>query len=170
MSDDYLWGVHPRSADDPLVASGESNDRKTAQQEVELVLGTKPQTASWGTVTGPRDCHLVCRRDGLGGFTWEDRNGSRTAGPRPVKASKTARPRKRDADPGRLYRDTQNDYWDARARTARRNLALRRFTRGALIVVIFAVVIVGAAYLAHHLDPRLSIPGFANAAAPGPTR
>lgn len=163
MSADYLWGVHPRSADDPLVASGEANDRKTAQQEVELVLGTRPQAASWGTVTGPRGTHLVCRRDGMGGFTWEDRNGSRVAGPKAPRAARAVRSGKRDKNAGRLYRDTQNDYWDARARAARRNLALRRFTRGVLIVVILAAVIVGGAYLAHHLDPSLSIPGFTGA-------
>lgn len=161
MPADYLWGVHPRSSDDPLVASGEANDRKRAQQEVELVLGTRPQAASWGTVTGPRGCHLVCRRDGLGGFTWEDRNGGRVAGPRSGKGSRALRPRKRAADAGRLYRDAQNDYWEARARTARRDLALRRLTRGILIVVVFAAVIVGAAFIAHHADPHLAIPGFA---------
>lgn len=167
MSTDYLWGVHPRSTDDPLVASGDASAVKAAQQEVELVLGTRPQIASWGTVTGPDGLHLMCRRDGMGGFSWENRDGRRVAGPQTAKASRAARPRRRrpwkgTESEGQLYRDAQNDYWDARTRTARRGLAFRRFTRGVLVVVVFAAVIVGAAYIAHHLDPRLSIPGFAS--------
>jgi hypothetical protein len=144
VSDDYLWGVHPRSTDDPLVASGAAGDRKAAQREVELVLGTRPAEASYGTVTGPRGFHLMCRRDGLGGFNWEDRNGSRVAGPQ---ATKGARPKKRDKGAGRLYREVQGDYWDARARRARRGLAFRGLTRGVAIVVIVIVVLVLAGYV-----------------------
>jgi hypothetical protein len=147
VSDDYLWGVHPRSTDDPLVASGATGDRKAAQREVELVLGTKPAEASYGTVTGPRGFHLVCRRDGLGGFNWEDRNGSRVAGPQVVKGARPARRNKRDKDAGRLYREIQDDYWDARARRARRGLKFRGFTRGVTIVVIVIVVLVIAGYV-----------------------
>jgi hypothetical protein len=147
VSDDYLWGVHPRSADDPLVASGATGDRKAAQREVELVLGTRPAEASYGTVTGPRGFHLVCRRDGLGGFNWEDRNGSRVAGPQAAKGAGAARRNKRDKDAGRLYREVQGDYWDTRARRARRGLAFRGFTRGVTIVVIMIVVLVIAGYV-----------------------
>jgi hypothetical protein len=147
VPDDYLWGVHPRSTDDPLVASGAAGDRKAAQREVELVLGIKPAEASYGTVTGPRGFHLVCRRDGLGGFNWEDRNGSRAAGPRAAKGTRSARPKRRDKDAGRLYREVQEDYWGARARRARRGLAFRGFTRGVAIVVIVIVVLVIAGYV-----------------------
>lgn len=158
VPDDYLWGVHPRSADDPLVASGATGDRKAAQREVELVLGTKPAEASYGTVTGPRGFHLVCRRDGLGGFNWEDRNGSRVAGPQAAKGVRGARGargtrrNRRDKDAGRLYREVQNDYWEARARRARRGLAFRGFTRGVTIVVIVIVVLVIAGYVVEHVD------------------
>ena len=50
----------------------------------------------------------------------------------------------------RLYRDAQNDYWDGRARRARRTLALRRSLRVVLAVAIIAAVIIGAGYLTHH--------------------
>ena len=62
--------------------------------------------------------------------------------------------------PHRLYRDTQNDYWEARARRARRTLAFRRFLRVALTLVIIAAVVVAASYIAHRADPRLRIPGY----------
>lgn len=173
VSADYLWGVSPRSADDPLVASGESDNLKYAQRQVELVLDLKPQVASWGTVTGPRGYHAMCRRDGMGGFTWEKRGGGLVAGPHGREAASharkgTARPKKtRDTEPGRLYREAQNDYWDARSRRARRGLAFRGFTRGILIVVIAAVVVVCAGYVAHRMDPRLPVPGYSTSASGG---
>lgn len=61
----------------------------------------------------------------------------------------------------RLYRDAQNDYWEARARRARRILAFRRFIRVAAAVVIAVMIIAVAGYAAHRADPRLAIPGFA---------
>jgi hypothetical protein len=60
----------------------------------------------------------------------------------------------------RLYRDTQNDYWEGRARRARRALAFRRFLRVVLTIVVVAAVVVGASYVIHRADPRLAIPGY----------
>jgi hypothetical protein len=165
VSADYLWGVAPRSADDPLVASGTSDNVEAAQREIELVLYLKAQVAVSGTVTGPRGYHAVCRRDGVGGFTWETRGGGPVAGPRTPKGQDrrgSARPKKRrGAEPGRLYRDAQSDYWEARSRHARRSVAFHRFIQTILVVAIIAVVVVGGLYIAHHVDPRLSLPGTA---------
>ena len=71
MKAGYLWGVYPRSAADPLVASGSADSRKEAQREVEAVLGAQPGNASWGKVTGPGGYQSIGRRDGGGGFTWD---------------------------------------------------------------------------------------------------
>jgi hypothetical protein len=43
----------------------------------------------------------------------------------------------------RLYRDAQNDYWQARSRRARRVLAARKAAKTTLIILI-AVVVLGA--------------------------
>jgi len=60
----------------------------------------------------------------------------------------------------RLYREAQNDYWEARSRRARRMLAFSRLARVVAAVVAVAVVIAGAAYGVHRADPRIDIPGF----------
>jgi hypothetical protein len=65
----------------------------------------------------------------------------------------------------RLYREAQNDYWEARSARARRIATLRRFARIVAAVLAGAVVMVGAAYVVHRADPRLTIPGFS--ASPG---
>lgn len=65
----------------------------------------------------------------------------------------------------RLYRDAQNDYWEARSRRAHRLLAFRRFVRVVFALVIAAAVIVGASYVVHRADPRLAIPGYTHSAA-----
>jgi hypothetical protein len=43
----------------------------------------------------------------------------------------------------RLYRDAQNDYWEARSRRARRSLAARKAARIALSILV-AVLVLGA--------------------------
>jgi hypothetical protein len=68
----------------------------------------------------------------------------------------------------RLYREAQNDYWEARSRRARRILAFRRLARVVAAVVTAAVVIAGAAYGVHRADPRLDIPGFSASPGDGP--
>lgn len=60
----------------------------------------------------------------------------------------------------RLYREAQDDYWEARSRHARRLLAFRRVIRVAGAVVVAAAVIVSAGYAVHRVDPRLAVPVF----------
>jgi len=135
----YLWGVYPHSMDDPLVASGTSRNRKDAQRVVETVLEARPGVSSWDAVTGPRGYQTVCRRDGMGGLTWQHQGGRRDQAER-------SRSRKGGAQAqGRLYRDAQNDYWDARTRRARRRLAARRGTWKTLGIVAGAVAGLGVA-------------------------
>jgi hypothetical protein len=62
--------------------------------------------------------------------------------------------------PHRLYRDAQSDYWEGRARRARRTLAFRRFLRVVLALVIIAVVVAVAGYIAHRADPSMHVPGY----------
>jgi hypothetical protein len=69
--------------------------------------------------------------------------------------------------PHRLYRDAQNDYWEARAHRARRTLAFRRFLRVVLTLVIIAAVVVVASYIAHRADPHLRIPGYSTISQQG---
>ncbi|MCL2585033.1 MAG: hypothetical protein FWE35_21540 [Streptosporangiales bacterium] len=150
MAEEYLWGVAPRSAGDPLIASGTSDDLDSARQEVERVLGLNRRVTSWGTVAGPGGYHAVCRRDGAGGFSWDSRGGTPGAaksGPR------RPGPGRRRGNPGRLYRDAKNDYWQVRSRRARRTLAVRRFARAVVIVAAIAVVLAAAIYLAGHGRP-----------------
>lgn len=64
----------------------------------------------------------------------------------------------------RLYREAQNDYWEARSRRARRVLAFRRFLRIVAVIVIAAAIIAGASYVVHRADPRLAIPGYSTPA------
>ena len=71
----------------------------------------------------------------------------------------------RPRTPPRLYREAQNDYWEARSRRARRMLAVRSFARVVLAAVIAAAIIAGAGYAVHRKDPRLHIPGYS--ASPG---
>jgi hypothetical protein len=47
----------------------------------------------------------------------------------------------------RLYRDAQNDYWEARARRARRVLAARKAARTTLLILIVVVVLGVAAVI-----------------------
>lgn len=74
----------------------------------------------------------------------------------------------RSRTPPRLYREAQNDYWEARSRRARRMLAARRFFRVVLAAVIAAAIIAGAGYGVHKKDPRLHIPGFSASPGDGP--
>jgi hypothetical protein len=131
----YLWGVYPHSMADPLVASGTSRNRKDAQRVVETVLEARPTVSSWGAVTGPRGYRTVCRRDGMGGLTWQHQGGHRD------RAERSRSRRGGSQAQGRLYRDAQNDYWDARARRARR----RRGTGKTLGIVAGAVAALGVA-------------------------
>jgi hypothetical protein len=72
-----------------------------------------------------------------------------------------------------LYRDAQNDYWEARARRARRTLAARKAVKRAMSILIVALVLgVGAVILngkggnvvrrverlVHHVDAPASEP------------
>jgi hypothetical protein len=86
----------------------------------------------------------------------------------------------------RLYRDAQNDYWEARARRARRILAARKAARTTLLILIVVVVLGVAAVildgkggsvvqraesLAHHvtgpaIEPEQEVEGSINQ-APG---
>ena len=134
-------GVYPHSMDDPLVASAISRNRKDAQRAVETVLEARPWVSSWGVVTGPRGYRTVCRRDGMGGLTWQHQGGRRDLAARSRSGKGGAHAR------GRLYRDAQNDYWDARTRRARRRLAARRGTGKTLGIVAGAVAGLGVVAL-----------------------
>ena len=64
----------------------------------------------------------------------------------------------------RLYRETQDDYWAARSRRARRVLALRRARNVVLTLIVIAALIAGAGYAVHRADPRLHVPGYGSGA------
>src|SRR5579862_391458 len=76
----FMWGVYPREAGDPLVASGGAASVDQARREVERVLIIDSR-ASWGAVTGPGGYHSTCHRGRADTFSW-DQKSSGTPAPR----------------------------------------------------------------------------------------
>jgi hypothetical protein len=88
----WEWSVYPRLSSNPMVAAGITGELDKARGEVESVLGAD-EGAGWGmlqqvrvSVGEPSDGHpferwpatgflpLMCRRDGRGGFVWQQVN------------------------------------------------------------------------------------------------
>jgi hypothetical protein len=88
----WEWSVYPRLSTNPMVAAGITDEPGRARSEVESVLGAN-EGAGWGmlqqvrlAVGEPNDSHplqvwpatsrlpLMCRRDGWGGFVWQQVN------------------------------------------------------------------------------------------------
>jgi hypothetical protein len=86
----WEWWVYPRLSSNPMVAAGITDEPGRARGEVESVLGAD-EAAAWGMLQqvrlsvgdpndgghplqlwpAPASLPLMCRRDGGGGFVWQ---------------------------------------------------------------------------------------------------
>lgn len=69
----WIWTVYPVDSADPMVSLGHAGNQARAREHVEGVLA---RAGAWGVVIGPRGEHLLCRRNGSGGFAWRPMFGT----------------------------------------------------------------------------------------------